>query len=340
MGAVRPHAGGGHAEGQLRVQGVEPLVQPLNQPVNIVPPPVADVVKGSAILLKGFLVVEAAAGVEIVVQMDAVHVVIADQFFRPLDDQLPDLGQPGIQIVVSLALHHPLGVLHGGGLGVQGGQLGLAAFGDAEGVDPGVELQPQGVGPLHPVGQRIKIVLRSQAGGAGQVLAPGKQFRGIEGVSRRADLENHRVHAHIHAVLQNLVRLSSESSGVGGGRVGVVQIVYRGHPYSPEVIPGGAGNVCLLALPLASDSNTAAHRQGQQQRRGSQQRRYAPFPIHWGSLPFLLDFSPVPLWPGRCSVPIIPYQAQNSRHNFLENDNLFPPFRFFQSGPRFCLIIC
>ena len=340
MGAVRPHAGGGHAEGQLRVQGVEPFIQVLNQLVDIVPPPVADVVKGSAVLPEGVLVVEAAAGVEVVVQVDAVHIVVADQLLRPLDDQLPHLGQAGIQIVVSLALHHPLGVLHCRGLVVQIRQLTLAALGKAEGVDPGVELQPQGVSLLHPVGQGIKAVFRGQAGGPGQVLAPGEQLRGIEGVPRGTHLEDHRVHPHVHAVLQNLIRLGLEGVGVGGGGVGVVQVVHRGHPNGPEVIPGGAGGIGRLGLPLAAGSRPAACRKRQQQCRQSQQRRHSPFQLHGLFLRFQSDFLRPAGLRKEYTGNIISYPAQNGRHNFLKNDNLFPPFRFFQSRTRFSLIIC
>ena len=86
-------------------------------------------------------------------------------------------------------------------VGGQGLELRRAPLGDAEGIDPGVELQPQGVGPLHPVGQRIKSVFRGGPLCAGEVFAPRVQLGGIEGVGGGPHLENHGVHAHVHTSL-------------------------------------------------------------------------------------------------------------------------------------------
>ena len=198
---IRPHAGGADAVGQPRINGVDALPQCLDQLVDIVPAPVADVGKALAVLGIGGPVGKAAAGVEVVVQVNAVDVILAGQLLRPPHDVLPHLGQAGIEVVVALILHHPVGVELCGVVGGQGLELRRAPLGDAEGIDPGVELQPQGVGPLHPVGQRIKSVFRGGPLCAGEVFAPRVQLGGIEGVGGGPHLENHGVHAHVHTAL-------------------------------------------------------------------------------------------------------------------------------------------
>ena len=236
---VRPHAGGADAVGQIGVDGVEPLPQLLHQLVHVVPPPVPQVGEPGAVLGVSIRVVKAAAGVEVVVQVDAVDVVIAGQLLRAPDDVRPHLRQAGVEVELPLVLHHPVRVELGRVVGGEGIKLRLAALGDAEGVEPGVELQPQGVGPLHPVLQRVEAVPGGSALGAGEIAAPGVVVRGVQGVGGGPHLEDHRVHAQLHALLEDGVGVPLQHRRVGGGLAGVVQPVHRGHPHRPELLAGG-----------------------------------------------------------------------------------------------------
>ena len=151
-------------------------------------------------------------------------------------------------------------------VGGEGIKLALPPLGDAEGVDPGVELQAQLVGLLHPVGQGIKAVFGGGTLGTGEVLAPGIILRGIEGIGGGPHLEDYGGHAHIRTVFQDLVGVRLQHRRVCGGLAGIVQAVHRGHPHGPEVLllPGrGGGSARLGTASQAHQDQGTYQDQGQ-----------------------------------------------------------------------------
>ena len=193
---------------------MEPGIHLLDQLVDVVPPPIAYVGKIAAVLGEGVPIVKGGAGVKVIVQVDAVHIVVAHDLFRPLDHQFPHLGQARVQVVVAAIFHHPLRVLLGRRTGGQPIILLLPIPGHPEGVDPGVELQAQGMGFFHPVFQRVKAAAGRCILAACQIRAPGEQIGWVEGIRTGAHLQDHSVHAHILAVLQNGVGLALQCLGV------------------------------------------------------------------------------------------------------------------------------
>lgn len=76
---------------------MDALPQCLDQLVDIVPAPVADVGKALAVLGIGGPVGKAAAGVEVVVQVNAVDVILAGQLLRPRTMYSRTSGRPGLK---------------------------------------------------------------------------------------------------------------------------------------------------------------------------------------------------------------------------------------------------
>ena len=114
--------------------------------------------------------------------------------------------------------------------------LGVAAAGDAVGIDPCVQLQAARMGRLHPVCERVKAVCRRGAGRAGQVLTPGEDLGWVQRIRRGADLQKDRVQAPLDTVVQDRVGLGAQRRRVGGRLGGIVQIVNRGHPHAAHLV--------------------------------------------------------------------------------------------------------
>ena len=90
-------------------------IQLLDQLIYVVPPPVADIRVAGAVFGVGVRIVKVCAGVEVVVQVDAVNVVIFHQLHSAVHNQLPDFRKAGIQVVVAVGMpDHPIGVEQGG----------------------------------------------------------------------------------------------------------------------------------------------------------------------------------------------------------------------------------
>ena len=113
-GGVGPDAGGGDAEQAAGARFMDRLAQLLDQLVHAL---AAEIVQRKAAAVLGVClgVVKFGGGVEVIVQVDAVHRVGLDDLPGARHDQLPHLGEAGVEIQVALAQAHKGRVLMGPG---------------------------------------------------------------------------------------------------------------------------------------------------------------------------------------------------------------------------------
>ena len=111
-----------------------------DQFVDVVAPPVADIVEILAIARKCRFIGKVCARVEIVVEVDTVHIVILHDLSGTVHDQFLHSGQAGIEIVVILVYDRPFRVLLGRAVIRQRVVFALAVLGNAVGVEPRMQL--------------------------------------------------------------------------------------------------------------------------------------------------------------------------------------------------------
>ena len=111
-----------------------------DQFVDVVAPPVADIVEILAIARKCRFIGKVCAGVEIVIEVDTVHVVILHDLSSAVDYKFLHSGQAGVEIVVILVYDRPFRVLLGWAVIRQCVVFALAVLGDAVGVEPRMQL--------------------------------------------------------------------------------------------------------------------------------------------------------------------------------------------------------
>ena len=195
--------------------------------------------KTAAVLGVCLGVIKFGGGVEVIVQVDAVHRVGLDDLPGARHDQLPHLGEAGVEIQVALAQAHKGRVLPGrvplGQLVQAGLQRTGAVLGHPVGVDPGVHLHLAGVGLLHQIGQRVKSAVGRLALLAGQVHAVGEDLGGIEGVGTGPHLKEDGVEAGGLRRVQHLVQLLLQGGLVQPLGRRVIQVEHSGYPNAPHL---------------------------------------------------------------------------------------------------------
>ena len=179
-----------------RLGGTDAFVQHLDEGIDVVTPPFTDVAETIAVALESSLVGDGHAchgiGVEIVVDMEPVDVVAADDVGHYLTDVTVVLGQARVEENQSVVLKEAVGILH---IGVHHGQLGGALRLGPERVDPGVQLHAPAVTLLnHPL-QGVPIGVGSLALLPCQETAPRLVGRVVESVGLATYLEDDRIDA-------------------------------------------------------------------------------------------------------------------------------------------------
>ena len=167
------------------------LVELLDEEVDVVAAPVTTVayaiVVGVILGIVGDGLTGCGIGIEIVVHVDAIHVVTADDVLGYSTDIVAVLGNARIKDGEPVVRKATLGMLYGDVVGGQHrGALGLGTVG----IDPGVELHTAGVTLLnHPL-QGVPIGLGCPTLLTCQETAPGLDVALVEGVTLGTYLEN------------------------------------------------------------------------------------------------------------------------------------------------------
>ena len=95
-------------------------IQGLDQQIYVFPPPVIGRLETGAVFRVTPCILKSGTGIKIVIHVNPVYIVVADDLYRTVNDQLANLRQTGIQVIVAVRiLHHPFRMLNrriGGGL--------------------------------------------------------------------------------------------------------------------------------------------------------------------------------------------------------------------------------
>ncbi|MPN47863.1 hypothetical protein SDC9_195467 [bioreactor metagenome] len=168
------------------------FVEPLYQRGHILPPPIVERLIDRRVERIGTPVVKISSRIEIIVHVDAVHIVLLHDFRRSVDDKRSHFGQSRIKVEVSLIGDDPLRMQPGGMVFGQAvkrlrrGQRPTHRY--AIGVNPRVKLQPARVCFVGPVRERVKAILRRKPRFSRQIGGPRETFRLIQRVRRGAHL--------------------------------------------------------------------------------------------------------------------------------------------------------
>ena len=191
------------------------IVKLLDQLVHILPTPVAAVhavAEFTVARIVGYRFARGRVGVEVIVDMNAVHIVALQNVAHHLADEITVL------LICRIKQHLPVVTEKPMRLTVRqmvGGQRLLGGRRHPVGIEPSMELHAAAVclgdGEFHRIPHRI----RSFAPFAGQPCAPGLQLRLVDGIGRRPHLEYH----HIAAGILQLVELVHD---IGPGLFGAL----------------------------------------------------------------------------------------------------------------------
>ena len=131
-------------------------------------------------------------GVEVVIDVQSVHVVAAEDVACHMADVGTVLRDAGVEDHQTAVLETAFGVTHGIVLGGQG--RGTCRLGTV-GVDPGMDLHATLVALFHHPGQGIPVGVRGKSLLPGEVAAPGLQAALIEGIALGTYLEEDGIDA-------------------------------------------------------------------------------------------------------------------------------------------------
>lgn len=223
--------------GELVDEGVDVLAPPV---VAFQPPAGALVTKPAAVVGEAQLHARRRVRIEIIVEMDAIDVVTADDVEDDLDGVVACVRFPGIEPRVAAVLADELGLLAGDMVGRHGG-VGLQP--GAEGIEPGVEFQSMRMGLAHREGQRIPEGLRSLALVSAQEFRPGFVGGIVEGVAGRPDLEEQCVQVQAGCEFDEIAELGLLLGDRETGAAWPVDVLHRRHPRGAE-LPRDGGSAC------------------------------------------------------------------------------------------------
>ena len=197
---VRPFvavdAEGRDAKLHPRFNAVDLLAEGLDEDIDIVAAPVGNGGKLASVAVVGGLVGDGDArhgiGIEVVVDMEAIDVIAADDIADDAEDVVAVLALAGVEDLESVIVEDALGMGHGD---VVDGQLARVLRLRTIGIDPGVELHAAAVTLVdHPL-QRVPIGRGRRALATGQEAAPRLVAARVEGVALGAHLEDNGVDA-------------------------------------------------------------------------------------------------------------------------------------------------
>ncbi len=245
IGPVAPDTRGTDPETHPWAGGAQLLRQPLHQQPGTVAAPVALVREALAVGGEGPCVVQARIGgfvIEVVVEVDGIHGIARRDLGHHAAQPGPHLGQPRVQHEAPGGRADPVGPGAVDAGRAVGGRAAQHAHGvrahvhrHAVRIEPGVQLQPPRMRLLHGEGQGVESGMPAQR--AGQVGRPGQEIGGVERIRARLGLEDHRIEAGGHRLVQDAQQfrlLHGDALRIvgdpGGLRGGPVQVQDRGDP--------------------------------------------------------------------------------------------------------------
>ena len=173
-------------------------MQLVDEQIDVVAPPVSLIGKIFSIAGEGSVVVKLYSGlgigVEVIVNVDAVHVVARHDVRHHQADVLPALRQGGVEEELVAVGDEPFGVYI---INMIGRQLVLGRVPHAVRVYPGVQLHAALVAFVYHELQGIPIRVGRLSLHPRQVAAPRLQARGVERIGLRAYLEEDGVDARL-----------------------------------------------------------------------------------------------------------------------------------------------
>jgi hypothetical protein len=174
-------------------------------------------------------------GIEIIIDVHAIHVVAADDITDDGERALGGDGLAGVHPEHVAVFLHDVGVRQADVVGREGG-FGLGVAG-AVGVDPDVQLEAAPVRLLDPDGERV--VARRATLDAGEVFRPGFEGGGVECVGGGADLEDDGIEAHGLRAIEERDDLGALLRGGQAAFARPVNVVDRRDPDAAELARGG-----------------------------------------------------------------------------------------------------
>ena len=219
------------------------LIQSSDECVDVVASPVTDPAEILTVALVSRLIGKIHTRIEIVIQMNAVYVVILDDLSRTVYDKLLHRRNTGIEVVVIVVLDYPLRVL----LGRTGIRdcvpFVLAVNRNAVWVDPRVQLQTALVRCGYPVAEDVKAAVRCLTSRAADVAAPREQLGRIQRICGRPHLQEDRVQAHCGNIVQLGIGLGLELVGGHALLGGKINIMYGRDPDTAHIVLCGLSGV-------------------------------------------------------------------------------------------------
>ena len=219
------------------------LIQSSDECVDVVASPVADLAEILTVARISRLIGKIRTRIKIIIQMNAVHIVILDDLSRTVHDKLLHRRNTGIEVVVVVVFDNPLRML----LGRTGIRdcipFVLAVNRNAVRIDPCVQLQTALMRCGYPVAEDVKAAVRRLTGRAADVAAPRKQLRRIQRIGGRPNLKEYRVQAHCGNIVQLGVGLGLELVGGHALLGGKINIMYGRDPDTAHIVLCGLSGV-------------------------------------------------------------------------------------------------
>ena len=241
---VAPNAGWADAKAAARLHGVlvHCGVYRLHELVHIVAPPVRERQIAAGRLIGGGIV-KLRGRIKIIVELDAIHGVFADDFRHAVTDELAHLCDAGIEIIAAVTRDHPFRMLLGG-RGIRQGieiALRIGTGTDAVRIDPRLQPQIAGMCLFYPIRERVKRIGRRRAAGAGQIPAPRKELGAVQRIAGRAHLKIHGVGAARRDAVECGAAFGAQRVCVSGRLRGIINGICRCHPDAARLRLHGRG---------------------------------------------------------------------------------------------------
>ena len=234
-GTLTSHAGRTDREFHIRLGGLHHVPHVLHHLVHVGASPIADahtrIALGVELIVGGGAVFwSAAAWVEIVIEDDAVDVVVLNHLLAHLQQVVARGFQRRVEHDAVAHLHQYARIFQ---LLVDGGvAVVAAAIAEAIGIHPRIDFQTTLVTFLN--GKRQRAPTGVFATSACKITRPWLVTRFVERISHRAHLQAHRVHVGFHKTVEHvgeLLFLFVDGSGASATSLWPVDVADCGNPY-------------------------------------------------------------------------------------------------------------
>ena len=258
--AVAPYAKGRDAKFYPWFDGLDGVVEFLNHHIHVVSPPVVFVGISTRKLAERLLIGEVlscdAIGVEVVIEMDAIDIITSDHIGYHSAEMLARLVVSRVEIILLAVFHEQLRLA---AIDMRGGELRRCeSVGDSVGVEPHMYIDASLMCLGADEGERVvgRAIRVAEVGAGrpfalftGEPMTPRLQFRSIEGVRSRADLEDDHVHVErLNGVKQLQEFLTLEVGMANSFSAGPIDIGYGSYPCRTHLAFGKNGLAAFVCL--------------------------------------------------------------------------------------------